>query len=61
MAEMLPIVGFLGFVTVAAIVGFMDGTTVTEGGEFPIVGLLGGVVVIVSDFFFIVVWSVNCA
>ena len=69
MAEMMPIVGFVGFITVAAIVGFMDGattiggggTTVTGGWEVPIGGLLGGVVVIASDFLFLVVWSVNCA
>ena len=70
MAEMLPIVGFVGFITVATTVGFVDGattiggggTTVTGGGKFPIGGLLGGVVVIVSDFLFLVVWqSVDCA
>ena len=73
MAEMYqrccPWLVFVGFITVAAIVGFMDGATtiggggtaVTGGGEFPIGGVLGGVVAIVSDFLFLVVWSVNCA
>ena len=46
---------------VAAIVGFVGCTTVTGGGEFSFGGLLGGVVVTVSDFLFLVVWSVHCA
>ena len=61
MAAMLPIVGFVGFTTVAALVGIVGFATVTGGGEFPLGGLLGGVVVIMSDFLFLVVWSVDCA
>ena len=73
MAEMLPIVGFVGFVDGATTIGG-GGTTVTGVAGVPIGGLLGGVVVIVSDFLFLVFgvltvldiqflvfWSVNCA
>ena len=60
MAEMLPIVGFAGFKDGATTIGG-DDTTATGGVGGPIGGLLGGVVVITSDFLFLVVWSVDCA
>ena len=60
MAEMLPIVGFAGFEDGATTIGG-GGTTATGGAGVPVGGLLGGVVVIASDFLFLVVWSVNCA
>ena len=60
MAEMLPIVGFVGFKDGATTIGG-GGTTATGGVGGPIGGLLGGVVVIASDFLFLVVWSVDCA
>ena len=60
MAEMLPIVGFVGFEDGATTIGG-GGTAATGGAGVPIGGLLGGVVVIVSDFLFLVVWSVDCA
>ena len=70
MAEMLPIVGFVGFKDGATTIG--GGAAATGGVGGPIGGLLGGVVVIASDFLFLVVWtviniqflvlwSVNCA
>ena len=58
MVEMLPIVGFVGFEDGATTIG---GTAATGGAGVPIFGLLGGVVVIMSDFLFLVVWSVDCA
>ena len=60
MAEMLPIVGFVGFEDGATTIGG-GGTAATGGVGGPIGGLLGGVVVIASDFLFLVVWSVDCA
>ena len=60
MAGTLPIVGFVGFVDGTTTIGG-GGTAVTGGGGVPVGGLLGGVVVIVSDFLFLVVWSVDCA
>ena len=60
MAEMLPIVGFAGFKDGATTIGG-GGTTATGGVGVPIGGLLGGVVVIASDFLFLVVWSIDCA
>ena len=58
--EMLPIVGFVGFEDGATTIGG-GGTTATGGAGVPMGGLLGGVVVIASDFLFIVVWSVDYA
>ena len=73
MAEMLPIVGFAGFEDGATTIGG-GGTTGTGGVGVPVGGLLGGVVVIASDFLFLlsgvstvlniqflVLWSVDCA
>ena len=57
---MLPIVGFVGFKDGATTIGG-GGTTATGGAGVPVGGLLGGVVVIASDFLFLVVWSVDCA
>ena len=60
MVEMLPIVGFVGFKDGATTMGG-GGTIVKGGGVVPIDGVLGGVIVITSDFLFLVVWSVDCA
>ena len=70
MAEMLPIVGFVGFVDGATTIEG-GGTAATGGGGVPIGWLLGGVVVTscsllsgvltVLDIQFLVLWSVDCA